>query len=67
MPSGKIPHLCQMASREPFLLGGLWDTWHYGREDALSTFTVLTTLPNEVAATACQGKRLANPLLLDDR
>jgi putative SOS response-associated peptidase YedK len=51
MPSGKIPHLYQMASREPFLLGGLWDTWHYGREDALSTFTVLTTLPNEVAAT----------------
>ena len=50
-PTGKIPHLMQMASREPFLLGGLWDTWHYGREDALATFTVLTTLPNELAAT----------------
>lgn len=50
-PAGKTPHLIQMASREPFLLGGLWDTWHYGREDALSTFTVLTTLPNELSRT----------------
>ena len=46
-----MPHLLQMASREPFLIGGLWDTWHYGREDALATFTVLTTQPNELAAT----------------
>ena len=44
----------RMASREPFLIGGLWDTWHYGRDDALATFTVLQlvvyaggTLPEE--------------------
>ena len=50
-PAGKVPYLVRMASREPFLIGGLWDTWHYGRDDALATFTVLTTQPNELAAT----------------
>jgi putative SOS response-associated peptidase YedK len=51
MEGTKVPHVIQMASREPFLIGGLWDTWHYGKPDALSTFTVLTTEPNELAAT----------------
>ena len=50
-PTGNVPHVIQLASREPFLIGGLWDTWHYGNEDALSKFTVLTTLPNELAGT----------------
>jgi putative SOS response-associated peptidase YedK len=47
-PAGKEPYLFQMASREPFLIGGLWDTWHYGQSDALATFTVLTCAPNEL-------------------
>ena len=47
-PPDKVPFVIQMASREPFLIGGLWDTWHYGRDDALTTFTVLTTGPNEL-------------------
>ena len=51
MPAGKAPYLVRMASREPFLIGGLWDTWHYGRDDALATFTVLTCVPNEMTAT----------------
>lgn len=50
-PAGKVPHLVRMASREPFLIGGLWDTWHYGQADALATFTLLTTRPNALAAT----------------
>ena len=50
-PPDKQPFVIQMASREPFLIGGLWDTWHYGKEDALSTFTVLTTGPNELMQT----------------
>ena len=49
--AGKDPYLVRMASREPFLIGGLWDTWHYGREDALATFTVLTCVPNELTGT----------------
>ena len=50
-PSGKVPHVVRLASREPFLIGGLWDTWHYGRADALSTFTILTSAPNELTAS----------------
>ena len=50
-PPDKQPFVIQMASREPFLIGGLWDTWHYGRADALTTFTVLTTRPNELMQT----------------
>jgi len=49
-PGGKLPYLVQLASREPFLLAGLWDTWHYGQSDALSTFTLLTCLPNELTS-----------------
>lgn len=50
-PSGKVPHVVRMASREPFLIAGLWDTWHYGRDDALATFTILTCAPNELTAS----------------
>ena len=50
-PPDKQPFVIRMASREPFLIGGLWDTWHYGRGDALTTFTVLTTGPNELMQT----------------
>lgn len=51
LPSGKMPHVVQLASREPFFIGGLWDTWHYGQADALTTFTVLTCPANELVAT----------------
>lgn len=51
LPAGKLPHVVQLASREPFLIGGLWDTWHYGQDDALATFTILTCPANELAAT----------------
>jgi len=50
-PPDKVPFVIQMASREPFLIGELWDTWHAGAEDALTTFTVLTTAPNELMQT----------------
>jgi len=49
--AGKEPYLVRLASREPFLIGGLWDTWHYGRDDAMATFTVLTCVPNELTGT----------------
>lgn len=50
-PAGKVPHLIQMASREPFFFGGLWDTWHEGSEDAIPSFTILTCAPNELMQT----------------
>lgn len=50
-PAGKLPHVVRMASHEPFFIAGLWDTWHYGQEDAIATFTVLTCPANELVAT----------------
>ena len=50
-PPDKVPHVIRMKSEEPFFMGGLWDTWQAGKEDALSTFTILTTEPNEMMAT----------------
>jgi putative SOS response-associated peptidase YedK len=38
-----------MADGSPFFLGGMWDVWHAREPDALFTFTVLTTLPNDVS------------------
>ena len=31
--------------------GGLYDTWHAGRADALRTFTILTSEPNALMQT----------------
>jgi SOS response associated peptidase (SRAP) len=37
--------------RHRFFIGGIWDVWHAREPEALFTFTLLTTLPNEVSAT----------------
>jgi putative SOS response-associated peptidase YedK len=50
-PAGKIPYCVRMADNEPFFFGGLWDVWHEARENAIPSFTILTTEPNELAAT----------------
>jgi putative SOS response-associated peptidase YedK len=49
-PQGKRPYCIRMADESPFFLGGMWDVWHAHESDALFTFTVLTTLPNDVSA-----------------
>jgi putative SOS response-associated peptidase YedK len=48
-PVGKTPYCIRMADGSPFFLGGMWDVWHARAADALFTFTVLTTLPNQVS------------------
>jgi putative SOS response-associated peptidase YedK len=40
-----------MASGDPFFFAELWDVWHDGEPDAIASFTILTTDPNELAAT----------------
>lgn len=50
-PSGRIPYCFRMASGEPFCFAGLWDIWHEGQADAIPSFALLTTEPNERAAT----------------
>ena len=34
-----------------FFIGGMWDVLHAREPEALFTFTVLTTFPNEVSGT----------------
>ena len=50
-PAGKLPYCVRMASEAPFFFAGLWDVWHEGHVDAIPSFTILTTQPNELAAT----------------
>jgi putative SOS response-associated peptidase YedK len=51
MPAGKRPYCIRMENESPFCIGGIWDVWHARESDALFTFTVLTTFPNEVSGT----------------
>jgi putative SOS response-associated peptidase YedK len=40
-----------MEDESPLFIGGMWDVWHAREPDALFTFAVLTTFPNEVSGT----------------
>lgn len=48
--SGKVPFWFHLKSEEPFFLAGLWDSWHEGRSDAVTSYILMTTEPNQVAA-----------------
>ncbi len=50
--SGKQPYLFRLKTRQPFGMAGLWDRWEKGDGQPLETFTILTTQPNELIATA---------------
>jgi putative SOS response-associated peptidase YedK len=62
---GKRPYCIRMEDESPFFIGGMWDVWHAREENRLYTFTVLTTLPNEVSSNGPRsnaGDRPANGL-----
>lgn len=47
----KIPHYVQMPSREPFMVGGLWQTFYSKRDDIyIDTVSLVTTEPNKEMA-----------------
>jgi putative SOS response-associated peptidase YedK len=48
--SGKVPFWFHLKSGAPFFLAGLWDSWHEGRADALRSYILMTTQPNELTA-----------------
>jgi putative SOS response-associated peptidase YedK len=48
--SGKVPFWFHLKTEEPFFLAGLWDCWREGRPDALGSYILMTTEPNELAA-----------------
>jgi len=50
LPGGKVPYWFHLKSGEPFFLAGLWDCWHPGRPDAVPSYILMTTAPNELAA-----------------
>lgn len=44
----KIPMHIALKSREPFAFAGLWDAWRSPEGEMISTFTIITTTPNEL-------------------
>jgi putative SOS response-associated peptidase YedK len=48
--SGKTPFWFHLKNGEPFFLAGLWDRWHAGKPDAVASYILMTTEPNELAA-----------------
>jgi len=48
--AGKLPYWFHLKSGEPFFLAGLWDCWHEGKPDALASYILMTTEPNQLAA-----------------
>jgi putative SOS response-associated peptidase YedK len=47
--SGKVPFWFHLKSGEPFFLARFWDWWHEGKPDAISSYILMTTEPNELA------------------
>lgn len=62
-PKTKRPFAFGLASGEPYAFAGLWERWKPKEGQALETFTILTTDPNEVA------KKIHDrmPVILDPR
>jgi putative SOS response-associated peptidase YedK len=48
--SGKAPFWFHLRNGAPFFLAGLWDCWHEGRPDAVASYILMTTKPNQLAA-----------------
>jgi len=48
-PADKQPHYIQFTDGRPFAFAGLWERWTKGAEP-LDTFTIITTVPNDLVA-----------------
>jgi putative SOS response-associated peptidase YedK len=48
--SGKVPFWFCLKSGAPFFLAGLWDCWHQDKPDAMASYILMTTAPNDLAA-----------------
>lgn len=48
--SGKVPFWFHLKDEQPFFLAGLWDSWHEGKADAVTSYILMTTEPNAIAA-----------------
>jgi putative SOS response-associated peptidase YedK len=49
MPAGKQPYAIVAADGQPLAMAGLWERWQdRAAADALQSFTIITTAPNEL-------------------
>ena len=62
-PKTKRPFALALTSGEPYAFAGLWERWKPKEGQALETFTILTTDPNEVAEKIHDRM----PVILDSR
>jgi len=46
--AGKLPHYFYLRGGEPFAFAGLWERWTTPEGEALLTFTIITTAPNDL-------------------
>ena len=49
-PAAKQPYAFTLASGEPFAFAGVWDRWKDPTGNALESFTIITTTPNQLTA-----------------
>jgi putative SOS response-associated peptidase YedK len=49
-PKTRQPYAIGLKSGEPYAFAGLWESWQPSVGEALTTFTILTTTPNELMA-----------------
>jgi len=49
-PKTRQPYAIGLKSGEPYAFAGLWESWQPPVRDALTTFSILTTRPNELMA-----------------
>jgi putative SOS response-associated peptidase YedK len=47
-PGGKRPHLIRFRDRRPFAFAGLWEVWRPDDDDAIESYTILTTDANDL-------------------
>ena len=47
-PKARQPYAIGLKSGDPYAFAGLWESWQPPEGDTLSTFTILTTTPNEL-------------------
>jgi putative SOS response-associated peptidase YedK len=61
LDAGKQPYYIHRSDETPFAMAALWESWHSDQDDALLTFTVITTDANH--ATSCVHDRM--PVIVD--
>src|SRR3954469_1970489 len=49
-PKEKQPYAIALADRGLMALAGLWETWRSPAQETVRSFTIITTMPNELCA-----------------